>query len=111
MQIEQQTIECVRCGLAREDLLTEEESEKLTAAVGPIHRHCAQCGTMTGWVSSKRSPGGTKKLPSPPSPTPTESGGGADGPTLKGQERMATQAERDHVNSLAKDEARSFSKR
>jgi hypothetical protein len=110
MQIQQQTIECVRCGLTREDLLTEEESEKLTAAVGPIHRHCAQCGTMTGWISSRRSPGGTKK--SPPHPSPTQTGGGSstDGPTLKGQERMATQAERDHVNSLADDKARSFSK-
>ena len=110
MQIQQQTIECVRCGLTREDLLTEEESEKLTAAVGPIHRHCAQCGTMTGWISSRRSSGVTKKSPSLPLINQTGGGGGIESPTLTGQERMATQAERDHVNSLADDKARSFSK-
>ncbi len=104
MQIQQRTIECVRCGLVREDLLTEEETENVIAAVGPIYRYCAQCATTTGWIGS----GQTKKASS--STSQSRSGSDPRSPILKGQERMATQAERDHVDAMAHDETQSFSK-
>ena len=99
MQIQRQTIECVRCGLAGEDLLTEEETEKLVAAVGPIYRYCEQCATTTGWIGSESLPARMENSPLPQS----RAGSGTRSPILKGQERMATQAERDHVDSMARD--------
>lgn len=94
MRIQRQTIECVRCGLAREDLLTEEETEKLIAVVEPIYRYCEQCATTTGWIGGKPLPPRTEHDPLPQSRV----GSG----TQSGQERMATQAERDHVDSMAR---------
>ena len=100
MQIQQQTIECVRCGMTREDLLTEEEAERLTAAIGPIYRDCRQCEKTTGWVSSAPSPVAAKELPWHQSQPQIEGGKSIGSQTIKGQERMATQAERDTVDSM-----------
>ena len=100
MQIQQQTLECVRCGVTREDLLTEEEAERLNSATGPVYRDCAQCEKTTGWISSARSPVAAKELSWHQSQPQIGGGKSIGGQTIKGQERMATQAERDTVDSM-----------
>jgi hypothetical protein len=109
MQIQQQTIECVRCGMAREELLTEEEAEKLSAAIGPIYRDCAQCDKTTGWVSSATLPVVVNELLWHQSLPQTGSSKETGSQPLKGQERMATQAERDTVNSMVHNTSQNVS--
>jgi hypothetical protein len=113
MQTEQQTIECaidcVRCGMTREDLLTEEEAERLNAAIGPIYRDCTQCEKTTGWIRSARSPVAAKELPWHQSLPQPVGGKGTESQTINGQERMATQAERDTVNSMVHNTSQNVS--
>jgi hypothetical protein len=86
--------------MTRQDALTEEEAEKLNAAIGPIYRDCAQCEKTTGWINSARSPIAPMDLQWHQSQPRTGGGKGIESQTIKGQERMATQAERDTVNSM-----------
>lgn len=105
---QQQTIECGRCGQTRLESLTKEEAAKLNDAIEPIYRHCQQCEKTTGWIRSTHSSAPTKET-RPRSGKRQSAGRAAENWPLKGQERMATQAERDQVNSMVYDNARRLS--
>lgn len=107
MKKQQQAIECGRCGETRMESLTEEEAGELRDATGPIYRQCARCEKTTGWISSARPSAAAKDpmLCQTPRQIQNQSTNkrAADNQAPKGQERMATQAERDSVNSLVLD--------
>ncbi len=100
MKKQQHTIECGRCGETRVEYLTQEEARMLDDATGPIYRQCERCGKTTGWINSAR----PTAAMSEPMPVPIKDKSLNDrlseSRPLKGQERMATQAERDSVNSM-----------
>jgi len=94
MEKQHHKIECVRCGETRMEFLSEDEVGMLIDAVGPIYRQCNGCERTTGWISSTKSL--TVSVQSSNDPA-------VDNQPIKGQERMATQAERDKVNSMVSD--------
>lgn len=95
----QHRIECVRCGEEKLEFLTEEELEKLNDAVGPIYRPCSACDRTTGWIGSTKPEPATKNLQNSSSKKAS-----AKNSPAREQKRMATQAERDRVNSLVSKE-------
>lgn len=109
MKKQQHTIECGRCGETRVEYLTEEESRMLNDATGPIYRQCERCGKTTGWINSSRPV--TAMRASTPVLMQNQSVGArpSENRPLNGQERMATQAERDSVNSMAIGSSQSIS--
>jgi hypothetical protein len=110
MKKQQRMIECGRCGETRQEFLTQEEMEKLNDAIGPIYRQCGRCERMTGWIGSARPSVATKE----PRPGPLQNrpvnGLAAEGQPRNGQKRMATQAERDEVNSMVDDSSQTLFK-
>lgn len=108
---ETHAIECGRCGESRLESLTEEEAKKLRDAIEPIYRQCARCEKTTGWIGSAEAPAGGRELMPQRAQNQSENGGAAaDRPSRKGHERMATQAERDNVNSMVHNNAPDVSK-
>lgn len=110
MKKQQHTIECGRCGETRQEFLTEEETKKLNDVAGPIYRDCAGCGKTTGWIGSAHPPVATKEPILSLVQNPPVNGRTNGSQPLKGQERMATQDERDDVNSMLRNDPHSVSK-
>ena len=101
MKTTQQALECSECGEVRLELLTEEDAAMLQDIDGAIYRTCVRCGKNTGWV-------GAICLPDQANDTFANSLNHQnvridDNHIVKGQERMATQAERDNVNSMVQN--------
>lgn len=103
MKKQEYTIECGRCGESRREFLSVEEAGKLSDGVEPIYRECERCEKTTGWISSACQSPASEEPASRPLPP-------AQNQPLKGQERMATQAERDNVNSIVHNNAQPASK-
>lgn len=98
MNKQQQRIECVLCGETRCEQLSEEESEKIAVPTSSIYRQCGVCGKMTSWISSRLS--AAKDLSSRRTGNLSLNNILEDSHPQTGHERMATQAERDKVNSM-----------
>ncbi|MDX2030444.1 MAG: hypothetical protein SF339_07235 [Blastocatellia bacterium] len=90
MKKQKQTIECGRCGESRQEALTEAEVAVIRDAIGPIYRQCDRCEKTTGWIGGAPAPARSRKTPAPQR-------------LQKEQKRMATQAERDTVDSMVRD--------
>jgi hypothetical protein len=86
MKKEQYEIECGRCGETRLELLSADEARLICDATGPVWQQCAHCGRMTGWIRATHGTGADevnrKRL------------------TPRGQERVATESERDEVTRM-----------
>jgi hypothetical protein len=90
-------IECGRCGEAGLEFLTEEEVRVIGDGTGPAYRQCERCGKMTGWIAA--SGHGTPRGAAKQGPIQT-TGRPPESPTPHGQERMATQSERDQMKAM-----------
>ncbi len=110
MKKQQHTIECGRCGETRQESLAEEEAKKLNDVAGPIYRDCVGCGKTTGWISSPHSVVETREPMLRLVQNPPVNGRATGSQPLKGQERMATQDERDNVNSMVQNHPQGASK-
>ena len=109
MKKNQHTIECGRCGETRVDYLTQEEARMLDDATGPIYRQCERCGKTTGWINSTRPTAAMPETMPDPIKVKSLNDRVSESRPLKGQERMATQDERDSVNSMAIGSGQSIS--
>jgi hypothetical protein len=83
-------IECGKCGLTALETPAESEASAAGDAIGPLMRHCEQCGRTTGWLPWRRrsndellNPGRIAARVVPP-----------------GQERLASQSELAVVSKL-----------
>jgi hypothetical protein len=83
-------IECGRCGLTALETPAESEVSAAGDAIGPLMRHCEQCGRTTGWLPWQRrsndellNPGRIAARSVPP-----------------GQERLASQSELAAVSKM-----------
>ena len=93
----QYDIECGRCGEVGVGVLTAEEARAVSDCTGPAYRQCGRCGKMTGWIAA-RSRGAVAEEARQ---TPIRATGRADENVVpSGQERMATQTERDEVDAM-----------
>ncbi|HWQ31981.1 MAG TPA: hypothetical protein VNQ79_03790 [Blastocatellia bacterium] len=84
METQQYEIECGRCGETRLEWLSADEARRLADATGPVWQQCEHCGRTTGWIRATSGTGamnGQRRTP-------------------RGQERVATEAERNEVNRL-----------
>ena len=105
MKTTQQALGCSECGEIRLELLTEEDAATLQDIAGTINRACVRCGKSTGWGVTDYLPVQAKNTLPRPLQVQLESVRIADDHIIKGQERMATQAERDNVNSMVQNSA------
>jgi hypothetical protein len=83
-------IECGRCGLTALEPSAESEAMAARDAIGPLMRHCAQCGRTTGWLPWRRRSNDDL----------LNSGPNAARPVPSGQERLASQSELAAVRQL-----------
>jgi|GEM_PF-2676203 len=100
MKKRQYEIECGRCGETRLEFLTEGEARAIADGVGPAYRPCERCGKMTGWIEARgkrASIEGTRNYPTAQQSARNQA---AEGSVPRGQERMATQSERDEVDEM-----------
>src|SRR4030095_4157782 len=89
-----------RCGKTRSEILTAEEAKTLTDGFGPVYRRCDHCEKTTEWieaVAERDAAEGAKEHPSGARSTYRSSN---DRPVAQGQERLATESERDEVNAM-----------
>lgn len=83
--------------------LTEEEARTLHDATAPIYRQCGRCEKTTGWIGSARPLAGAEEPVFHATQGQPMNGLATEDRLLKSQKRMATQAERDQVNSMMTD--------
>ena len=93
-------IECGRCGETRLEFLTEGEARDISDGVGPAYRQCERCGKVTGWIEASAKHAATGEMKQCLRQRPPASGQPAEGLVSRGQERMATQSERDRVDAM-----------
>lgn len=96
----QQAIKCESCGETRLELLMEEDVRACNDMRGPIYRDCIRCGKITGWIVRLRQSATTNTTIPISFQSKFESIQLVERYTINGQERIATQAERDKVNSM-----------
>ena len=102
MEKQEYHIECGRCGETRLERLTEHEAQGISDGIRPVFRLCVQCGRTTGWIEARNQPG--SDLPRRAT-EPATSSRAAERFVLSGQERIATQSERDEVNEMLRGPA------
>lgn len=93
-------IECSRCGETGLELLAEAEARGIRDGIAPVFKQCQRCGEMTGWVEARGGWASTGEVNNRPMPQPSAGGRAAGQLVPHGQERMATQSERDEVNEV-----------
>jgi len=93
-------IECGRCGEAMSEILTEEEAKTIKDGVGPVYRHCDHCEKTTGWIEAVAECDATEGAKQHSSGARSTSRSSNDRPVAHGQERMATESERDEINDM-----------
>ncbi|MBS1787069.1 MAG: hypothetical protein JST85_05070 [Acidobacteria bacterium] len=96
----QQAIKCESCGDSRLALLMSGDAKAFNDVAGPIYRDCIRCGKITGWTVGLRQSATTSNASSISFQSKFESIQVVDSYTINGQERIATQAERDKVNLM-----------
>lgn len=93
-------IECGRCGETMSEILTEEEVKTVKDGVGPVYRHCGHCKKTTGWIEAAAERDATGRAKQHPSGARSISGSSNERPVAHGQERLATETERDEINDM-----------
>lgn len=100
METRQYEIECGRCGETRLEVLTEAEARAIGDGIGPASRQCERCGKTTGWIKARRKSASTDEAVRRSTHRESAVGPSAERLVQRGQERMATQSERDEVAAI-----------
>jgi hypothetical protein len=100
MERQQYQIECGRCGETRLEFLTEQEARVVSDAIGPAYRQCERCGKVTGWIEARSQCAGAEETRVEAAYQPSANAQTAERPVPRGQERVATQCEREQVKAM-----------